>query len=88
MRIGIEPLPASVRDLACGLHQEQARIRGRGEQTSAAALLDQRLIVEIGLESEQTEAKSVLAAGLAVAPTRVAAEFCEDRNDLVREIHR
>src|SRR5262249_6734862 len=79
---------AALAHAAAGLDQEQAALRGRREQAPAACLLDQGVVIEVGLKTEQRQLEAVLAAGLAVAAARVATQLGEDWHDLVGEVDR
>src|SRR5207244_12014934 len=66
IRVGVHPHAAAVGDAVGGLHQEQAALRGGGEQPSAAGFLDQELVILLRIKAQQRELEAILARRLAV----------------------
>ena len=86
VRAGLHAAAAAVGRLRRGLLQKQALLGGGRKRAAASTFLDERLVIQGRLEAQQAEAEPVLAAGLAVTAARIAAQFREDRHDLVREV--
>lgn len=91
MRLGVggDPLAAAVGHACCCLQKEQALLGGCGRHSSAPRLLEEMVVVFVGLEAEERQLKAVLTpAGLGMAGPHVAAGLREDRHDVGREAHR
>jgi hypothetical protein len=86
IRANVHALAATVGDAAGCLRQQQTAVGSRGEQTPAARFLHERGVIDLRLEAEQRQFEPILPAGLAVAAAAVAAEFREDRHDLIAEV--
>ncbi len=86
VRILLQPGAAAVRGRADRLEQQQALIRRGRKQPPAAALFDQVLEIFPRLEAQQRQLEAVLPARFAVAAAAIAAQFGEDRHDLIGEV--
>jgi hypothetical protein len=68
---------------------QQETVFGVGGKDSAApVLVYEELVVFIRVEAEQRESEAVLTISFSVAASGVAAQFGEDRNDLIFKVDR
>ncbi len=81
-----EAFAARVGHGAGRLLQQQAKFGSGREQAPATVFLDECLIIELGNEAQERQAKAILPARFAVAAAAVATELGEDRHDMVAEI--
>ena len=72
VRAGFHALAAAVRQSAGGFQQQQAAFGAGGEDSPAAAFLDEMFVIFGRLEAEEGEPKAVLAARFAMASARIA----------------
>ena len=80
--------PAAVRNRVAGLLHQQALLDEREVESSAADLAGEAVVIAVGVEAEQRQPESVLAAGGAVAASGVAAGLHEDRHHVELEADR
>ena len=85
-RVDFEPLAAAMGTLPGRLGQQQRTIGSGRKDAPPVPLLDQRVVIERRVDSHQRQLEPVLARCLAVAAAAVAAEFAQDRLDVVGEI--
>src|SRR5262249_15938429 len=81
-----EALAATVRRLSAGLKQEQAALRGGGENAATAGLVRDGGVGKFRVKAEERELEPVLSAGLAMASACVEAEFGGDRVEVGGEM--
>ena len=83
-----EPAAPLMRHVPEPLLQNQALVGGRGIRASAVFLMRQRDEVEIRIETAQTQPKSVLTLGRAMARSLIATSLAEGRNHIGIEVNR
>lgn len=83
--VRLQPLAPAMRDKPGSLVQEEAFTRSGSEHAPAAAFVDERGVIEVGIEPQQRERETILPAGLAVAGAGIAAQAGEDGDDVVFE---
>lgn len=85
---GPSRLPPPWGNCAVAFWSKKASLWGGREDATPPGFIDQRIVINPGLEPEQADLESVLTIRLAVAAARIAAELGENRHDLIGEVHR
>ena len=78
-------LATAMRDLPRGFGDQQTVAGRRGDDSPAAAFVDDRVKIGFGVEPEHTQLESVLSFRFAVATSTVAPGFGQQRKNLLPE---
>ena len=88
VRVPVQPFPTPMGRKTDALQQKQA-VLGRGrKQTPSTGLTHKVVVVLVRLKPKQRKPEPVLPPRLSMATTGVAPGLCENRDDLVHEMHR